>query len=297
MRKVSAETRKEKLLNVLVRDWAGSADAEALSRYLGAFVDGDFVRFAAATPESVDRLKFSPFRVVLRLHGRQEVIVKLYRRSGSRPRREADGLDRARRLGLPCPEPLAWQDARGSGRDPGFLIIRDLGAGRALDATLESALDSAADPAARARAVELCHEAGELIARACRVGLVHRDLHLGNVFVDQADKPWLLDLHGARFKDRPTVPRLADFMPLYLSIPWPEQAAFRQALFVELGLPATPGRLPDWLLKHLDKRVHRCLRDSGTFLRQGRSARRLGFAGSAETWRSGAASDARRGGG
>ena len=49
---------------------------------------------------------------------------------------------------------------------------------------------------------ELAARVGALLARAHRAGLDHPDLHPGNVLVDAAGRPWLVDFHKARVRPR-----------------------------------------------------------------------------------------------
>ena len=50
--------------------------------------------------------------------------------------------------------------------------------------------------------LELAAGVGELLAAAHAAGLDHPDLHPGNVLVDAAGRPWLVDFHKARLRPR-----------------------------------------------------------------------------------------------
>ena len=214
-------------------------------------------------------LKDSPLRSVHREYSADgsSSVLKRYRRRGlvdavrslwrrSRARVEARNLERARALGLPCPEPRSLRIEERLMPRWAELELEDLGRGR----------DVASLVAAGEADAALLGRVGELIARACHAGLVHRDLHLGNVFLRANGELALLDLHAARFVARPRRITAAQLGALYLSLPWPDQAGLRRALFAPLGVrPDVPPRL---LRAHLAHRIERCTRDSGDFVRR-----------------------------
>lgn len=65
--------------------------------------------------------------------------------------------------------------------------------------SLEDAL-----PAARERGTlgDLAEELGLLLSSVFRAGVLHPDLHIGNVLVDPAGKPWLVDFQQAKLVSR-----------------------------------------------------------------------------------------------
>jgi len=259
----------------LVCDNVEGDSAPALEAFVRAFARGRLD--PPSDIRGVETLKLSPFRVVLRLRRAGHTrIVKIYRPHGFRWRRRARAellaLRTARARGIACPEAIAACDSGSAG--PSALVLEDLGEGTTLDALHDS-------PEARAS----LRAAGELTAQACRAGLDHRDLHLGNLYRDTSGKIWLLDLHAARFRDEPVPVTRGRFRNLYLSLPWPEQRGLREQLFAPLDLPPSPRQLSGWVRKHLNKRVLRCERNSGSFRRCGSVLRRVGIAVDADAWR------------
>jgi KDO2-lipid IV(A) lauroyltransferase len=103
---------------------------------------------------------------------------------GARARREARRTELARAVGLPAPRVLA---VRSSGPTPEVVFEWIEGA-----RSLREVLARGAPPP------RLAQRLGALLAHAHRVGLRHRDLHAGNVVLDHADAPWLVDLAAAR---------------------------------------------------------------------------------------------------
>ena len=96
-------------------------------------------------------------------------------------RREFELLGRLHALGLPVPRPLALRLGR-AGPELASAWVEGVELGQCLSA--------GADPA-------LAERLGELLARAHQLGLRHTDLHVGNVLVDAAGAPWLVDAGGA----------------------------------------------------------------------------------------------------
>jgi len=118
-------------------------------------------------PEAVELLKHNPVRVVARSG---EAIVKVWLRPSRAPAREARALREAARRGVPVPELLD------SGTDwvaTHFIEAR---------------------PAVREDTPKLL----PVIERMHDAGMLHGDLHLGNLLM-QGDQPLILDLQRARF--------------------------------------------------------------------------------------------------
>jgi len=102
----------------------------------------------------------------------------------ARARREARRTERARSVGLPVPRVLAVRD---TGPTPEVVFEWIEGA-----RPLRDVLARGAPPP------RLAQRLGALLALAHRVGLQHRDAHTGNVVLDRAGAPWLVDLAAAR---------------------------------------------------------------------------------------------------
>ena len=228
----------------------------------------------SAPPDSdVEILKHSALRLVLRLPADEERgrILKLYRRKGlgeavrslwlrSRSRREGRILEQARRRGVPCPAVL--EAGHGPGLMPrlGWLLLEDLGEGADLDQIHRT----------RGLAPDELAACADLLSEAWACGLRHPDLHLGNFYRREDGSLYVLDLHSAHLTRARSAaganpPAPAALRALYLSCAWPEQRAERQRLFGRLGLPTDPRRLPPWRKTWLQRRLQRCLRDSGSF--------------------------------
>jgi tRNA A-37 threonylcarbamoyl transferase component Bud32 len=121
----------------------------------------------AELPEGVELLKRNPVRVVARSG---EAIVKVWLRPSRTPAREVRALREAARRGVPVPELLD------SG--PDWIATRFVEARPALREDTPKILP----------VIERMHDAG----------MLHGDLHLGNLLM-QGDQPVLLDLQRARF--------------------------------------------------------------------------------------------------
>ena len=103
--------------------------------------------------------------------------------------REYDNLLRAHGLGLPAAEPLAVGFLTDAADGRSFLVTRTVQGARPFDWSV---------PAAVARA------AGALVRRVHDLGLAPADLHHGNLLVDDAGRPWLIDLTSVRNAGTPS---------------------------------------------------------------------------------------------
>ncbi|MEW6071812.1 MAG: lipopolysaccharide kinase InaA family protein, partial [Planctomycetota bacterium] len=112
-------------------------------------------------------------------------------RARTRARREHALLAALSAAGLPVPRPLDL--ARGDGAWE--VRMAWIPAARPLADWLRAGVP----PGARER---LLAALGRLLAAAHAAGLDDPDLHLGNVLVDAAGAPWLVDVHGARIRRR-----------------------------------------------------------------------------------------------
>jgi tRNA A-37 threonylcarbamoyl transferase component Bud32 len=192
---------------------------------------GELARLAAelgagATPFGVEVLKRNRARVTARAG---DLVLKVYVERPETAAREARALGRAKALGIAVPELLAsgpnwtasrWQDgARRAARDDLALLLRDVG-------------------------------------DAHRRGLLHGDLHLGNLLVRDG-RVVFLDLQRARF------------------LPWiPSVLRRRELGFLAYSLleplPAELEPVRFWRDRRAQRRwrsrTQRCLRESGGFL-------------------------------
>jgi len=180
---------------------------------------------AGATPSGVEVLKRNRARVIARAG---DALVKVYLARPATAAREARALARARQLGLSAPEPLA----------------------AGADWTATRWLDDAR-PAARADLPLLLRA----VTRAHERGMLHGDLHLGNLLVRDGGVTFL-DLQRARF------------------LPWlPETLRRRELGFLaySLGEPLPPelAHVRFWRDRrartHWRSRTRRCLQESGDF--------------------------------
>ena len=146
------------------------------------------------------------------LHGRNAVVkdrvcgipmvVKFYRRGGlirhvmrdaylrsgkSRSLAEYEMLEKARGLGVACPEPLVWA-IRGGLFYKAYLVTREIENQRSLSDLCRE--DEALGMEALKKAAELTH-------RLIDNRIHHVDLHPGNVLVDDTGKVYLIDFDKA----------------------------------------------------------------------------------------------------
>lgn len=122
-------------------------------------------------------------------------IVKIYHAPGPgalldrrRARRELRAHGRAAEAGLPVARALGLE--RIDGRPA--LRLEGIDGGTSLVVRLESG-----GPGRRTR---IARASGQLFARMEAAGFAHGDPHPGNVLVDPAGTPWLMDLARARFR-------------------------------------------------------------------------------------------------
>ena len=220
----------------------------------------------------------------VRIRGALERLRAIWLRS--RTRVEFQRLRRARKLGLPCPEPLASIIEPGISPREACLVLEDLGPGQSVDQLVHELLSAHKEQAAK----QVLARCGQLIAKAFDVGLVHRDLHLGNLWCRASGELFLLDLHRTSIRSRSVTPRRRLLRGLYLALPWPAQASLREALFTPLRMPATPRQLESWRQRQLARRLRRALRPSGDFRRVDRigepwALARRGLPGEPSSWR------------
>jgi tRNA A-37 threonylcarbamoyl transferase component Bud32 len=175
-------------------------------------------------PEGAELIKRNPVRLVAR---RGDALVKVWLRPSKAPAREARGLREAARRGVSVPELLEF------GAD--WIATRFIEARPAVREDMEKILP--------------------VIERMHAAGMLHGDLHLGNVLM-QGDQPLLLDLQRARFL--PVLPRLLRARELgYFAY--------------SLGDPLPPPleRVRFWrswrAQRHWRSRTRRCLLESSGF--------------------------------
>jgi hypothetical protein len=147
---------------------------------------------------AVTVLRARPFRSVHleRDEGGAPVVVKRFHHpsallalfDGRRARREFEALSALAEAGVPVPRPL------GVRRTPAGWEVRlaPVAGARSLRELLDGA---AAPPGGWER---LCARLGRALAALQVAGWEHGDLHPGNVLVDPAGAPWLIDLQSAR---------------------------------------------------------------------------------------------------
>ena len=184
------------------------------------------------------------------LHGRlvdAEVHVKVFRGgkftdtardllTGARGERELRNLLRARELGLPAVEPLAaGVTVDDDGKSRSFLITK----------TVAGALPFTFDLAGGVPA-----RVGALLRHAHDRGFLPGDLHPGNVVIDEAGAPWLLDLTSVQHRGDPDIWRRAAALAFFCQEldagPLDPRARVLLRSYLTAG-PELPGKLREQL--------------------------------------------------
>lgn len=124
--------------------------------------------------------------IVKRFHG-TGLARRLF--DGRRARREWDALHAVRASGLPTPEPVELRRANGH-----WELVTELLAG-----AVPLRLHLTGFAPLRTSAEQLARRLGTLVAGIAARGLWHSDLHSGNILIDEAGEPCLIDLAKARF--------------------------------------------------------------------------------------------------
>jgi tRNA A-37 threonylcarbamoyl transferase component Bud32 len=127
--------------------------------------------------------------VVKRFHNPSAVQALRDRR---RARAEERVLGALLALDLPVPRPLEVRRVSGA-----WEVVME----RIQGAVQLGAVLSGEEPAPAAPD-EIAARVGRLLARAHAAGLDHPDLHPGNILLDDAGQPWLVDFHNARLRAR-----------------------------------------------------------------------------------------------
>lgn len=184
---------------------AGDGIAEPLRELLGQAVDG-------WTALGFERIKERTVRSVFRgALGEIPVHVKLFRADklsdrardslrGERGRREFQHLLRARALGLPAAEPLAFGMARDGDTLRSFVVTRTVEAGVPFDFEMDKTTH---------------HRTGALLRQVHDCGARTTDLHPGNLLIDDAGDPWLVDLTSFRHAGDPRLAQRAHGLALF----------------------------------------------------------------------------------
>jgi tRNA A-37 threonylcarbamoyl transferase component Bud32 len=158
-------------------------------------------------------IKDAPHRAIYHVRlGDLDCHVKHYRLLGLRShlreilrplkaRREFSIAAQLKARGIPTPEPIAWGvEAGGVGPAPGWLITTTIPDAVTLQAFMEMSLPAVASADQVRIRQRLANVVGVFIARLHAAGVVHRDLHPGNLLcrIDADGEPtlWLIDLHA-----------------------------------------------------------------------------------------------------
>lgn len=112
--------------------------------------------------------------------------------SGFRPFDEMRVLRRLADAGLAVPRPVAALVRT----FPGGIVYRGTVATREIP-DVKNALDLTRDAGARPHLLAICFAAGGEARKALQLGVIHRDLHLGNILCDAESKVYLIDFDGA----------------------------------------------------------------------------------------------------
>ncbi len=192
--------------------WHLSPELAARLAALGGF---DFARWRRAG--CVETVKDGPHRAVyrLRLPG-LDCHIKHYRPLGwrsrvrelLRPNKARGEYEKALALqarGVPTPWPLAWgTEGAAGGPCSGWLITETLADAQPLLTLLEQSLPALPPPRQARIRQQLARALGMFLATMHAAGLVHHDLHPGNLMarLDPADEPrlWLIDLHAVSIR-------------------------------------------------------------------------------------------------
>ncbi len=158
-------------------------------------------------------IKSNPVRTLLRFEGGGECppfVLKIYRVAGllrrlketllgANARRENDNLLLLAGSGVATPLPIACGvEKAGPMVARSFLATEEVEGAQTLKELLQAAADD--DPQRN----RLLLHAAQMTAALDQTGLVHRDLHLGNILLDGAGRPILIDLQRARKPSRPS---------------------------------------------------------------------------------------------
>lgn len=215
---------------------------ELLGRPVATWVDHGFERIKERTVRSVFRGALGDVPVHVKLF-RADKLSDRARDSlrGSRGQRESEHLHQARALGLPAVEPVAF------GMVPDGEDLRSFVATRSVPGG--TAFDFDADPAVQARA-------GALLRRMHELGAVASDLHPGNLIVDAAGEPWLIDLTSFRHAGEPGLEQRARALAQFCQ-PLDGGALDHRARQLLAAYRAAGAELPTAFTKQLRLATHR----------------------------------------
>jgi tRNA A-37 threonylcarbamoyl transferase component Bud32 len=188
----------------------------------------------------------------------------------SKARKEWQMAQQTLAQGIPTPVPLAMAERRkGRFLQDALLITQAISPSTPLIELIPARGDK-----------ELFFQAARLLREVHEAGLLHQDLHAGNILVGMADKKlYLIDLHRAKFVRRISKQRrfwnLAQFFYSLKGWLFPEdKRAFLQQYDdeedtfkggLEHGLKEIARQEARLHLRHVRSRTKRCLKESGGF--------------------------------
>jgi tRNA A-37 threonylcarbamoyl transferase component Bud32 len=212
------------------------------------------------------------YRVTSRLERVKHVFVP------SKAETEHENMRRLRAAGVATAEPLAWGEKRGAFLEECAFVSRAVPGAHSFARALDEARAGKGDRKA------LIEKLARLACAIARAGADHRDLHVGNVLLDQEERAVIIDLHAVSFPgvldEAHRFTRLAR-LALSLGALDPERASLGReevawlAAAVSAEDPALgpadvlaqrlDERASALLARHLASRDRRCLVDSKAF--------------------------------
>jgi len=171
--------------------------------------------------------------VLLERDGDSGIVIKRFHSPGAlrrltdgrRAAREFKILSQLHELGLPVPRPL---EIRKQG-DHWEVLIQWLPGSYAIEDFLRGERELPVGTG------DLPRKLANLLARIWNAGLVHSDLHAGNVLLDEMGKLWIIDFQHARFRSEiSTRRRIRDLIVLAAGVRETCSPRFRAKFLIEL---------------------------------------------------------------